>query len=661
MKYLRLARGLQGQYSLIPITENIYNTIKKHPNADFYTSLFRYKEHHVEQYKQTNSVAGIKDVTTPKLLWDFDDAQDIERARKDAVTVCQRLKKLGVSTDDIRAYFSGGKGFHLEIETDQEFTRQEFINITFELAKDLPTFDDKINDEQRLIRAPLSKHPKSGLHKIPLSFNMLNRLGIEQIKEKAESVEQFDPDKISDEAYRITLPAALNSLRFKEAKKISNVPVAVDENLSFDRDEIDFSQCPTWLTKDRYALQEGFFYGSETASIGERNAAFMILAATYRNQGFSPGHAQALLSATAEKQAKRTGEEVYDDGRIHREVINPVFAPTWKGGQYASDHPLLVATRKRFNLDDPIFNGTPLVKIHEVGDRFKSFAKAFDQNRIMTGLDSLDKKLVLTTGMAVGLLGAPGSGKTSILNSIMEYQSKNGIPCVYQSLDMGDNLLYLRLLQKYTGLPVDVILENFKSDSPDQAVLDAYATILENYSKVHFNFRSAMTVEQMDNDITRYKHETGLNPKIIAVDYLEKVRTDYTDPTVSSGMVASQLSDLAKKHDALVMVLLQPQKSAGDASQELLSMRKVKGASVIEQDLRVILTAWRYGFSPSDPSRDKFMSIGVVKNNLGETAQVDFGWHGLTGQVFELNHDLRKELNQLRADLAAAKEEIDDI
>jgi replicative DNA helicase len=259
------------------------------------------------------------------------------------------------------------------------------------------------------------------------------------------------------------------------------------------------------------------------------------------------------------------------------------------------------------------------------------------------------------------LLGSPGSGKTSILNSIMEHQSKNGIPCVYQSLDMGDNLLYLRLLQKYTGLPVDLIMENFKSESPDQKILDAYAQILENYSKVHFNFRSAMTVDQMDNDIIRYKQETGLNPKIIAVDYLEKVRSDYTDPTISSGMVASQLSDLAKKHDALVMVLLQPQKSAGDASQELLSMRKVKGASVIEQDLRVILTAWRYGFNPSDPSRDKYMSIGIVKNNLGETAQIDFGWHGLTGQVSELNRDQRKDLMQLRADLAAAKQESMDI
>lgn len=656
-RFIRLARGLHNQKStLVPISDDIYKSIKENPNSDYYTSLFQYREHHVEQFKTTESVKGIKDVTTPKLLWDFDDAQNIESARQDALTVIQRLNENGVKKEDIRAYFSGGKGFHLEVMTDQEFSRQEFVNITFNLASDLKTFDQRINDEQRLIRAPLTKHPKSGLHKIPLEINDLKTLAIDEIRTLAEDVEGYDSAALKDELFKIALPEKLNSLRTKEAKKVAQETV-VKEDLKFDTRDIDFSRCPSWLTKDRFALQEGFFYGSESASQGERNDAFMILAATYRNQGFSTEHALALLSTTAQKQSERTGEELADESRLVREVLSVVFAPGWNGGQYGSDHPLLVQTRNRFRLDDPIYNGMPLIKIEEVGQKFKNFAKAFDQNRIMTGLPSLDKKLVLTTSMAVGLLGAPGSGKTSILNLIMEHQSKNNIPSVYQSLDMADNLLYLRLLQKQTGLSVEQLLENFKSDNPDQKVLDAYAQILNNFSKVHFNFRSAMTVEQMDNDITRYKHETGINPKVIAVDYLEKVRTDYTDPTISSGMVASQLSDLAKKHDALVLVLLQPQKAAGDASQELLSMRKVKGASVIEQDLRVILTAWRYGFNPSDPSRDKFMSVGIVKNNLGETAQVDFGWHGLTGQVFEMNGDMRRELNDLRADLKAQAEQ----
>lgn len=56
------------------------------------------------------------------------------------------------------------------------------------------------------------------------------------------------------------------------------------------------------------------------------------------------------------------------------------------------------------------------------------------------------------------------SGKTSVLNKIVENLSKNNIPTIYQSLDMSDNLLYLRLMQKYTGWPVQDILETLQED-----------------------------------------------------------------------------------------------------------------------------------------------------------------------------------------------------
>jgi len=174
---------------------------------------------------------------------------------------------------------------------------------------------------------------------------------------------------------------------------------------------------------------------------------------------------------------------------------------------------------------------------------------------------------------------------------------------------------------------------------------------------VEFNFTRGATIESLEEDIKVNKAKNGDKFKLVVVDYLEKVRGPYSDATANSGYVASRLSDLASTHDVCIILLLQPQKSAGDPSEELLSMRNVKGASVIEQDCRVILTMWRPGFNPRDSSSDRFASIAIVKNNMGEVKTLDYSWGGLKGEVKELTKLERDQLQNLRESIAAAKEE----
>ncbi len=657
MSYVRLAKGLVNQTStLIPTSANIYDIIKENPTIDFYVSLYRYEDRHMEHFKNTRSVAGIKDVTTPKILFDFDDAQNIEQARKDALEVCARLVKMGVKENDLRIFFSGNKGFNVELMTDQSLTRQEFVNIVFNLAGDLKTFDTRINDENRIIRAPLTRHPKSGLHKIPLTLAELATGTMEEISCLAIDPGAYESADLDDGLYIMTMPEKLNSLRTKEYKKVNSTS-EIKSDLKFDLKDIDFSKCPKWLAKERYALQEGFFYGSETVDKGERNTAFMILGATYKNQGFSSDHTLGLLVTVSEKQAQRSGEQPYTEDQLRREVINTVFNPAWKGGIYGKDEELLVLTRRRFNLsdDDAETDNTKLVKIGDVADRFENFAKTFEQNRIKTGIDDIDNAVLLTTGMMVGLLGAPGAGKTTLSNAFIENLSKSGESIIYFSLDMWDNLLFTRLLQKYSSYDMKKILEMVQDGQVDQELANAYAKVLKDYSNVAFNFQSGPTVEEIEKEIIAYKKTSGKHPKLIVVDYLEKVRGPFSDPTANGAYVASRLSDIAKVHDTCVLLLLQPQKSAGDPREELLSMRKVKGASVIEQDCRVILTMWRPGYSPKDNGEDKYVSIAVVKNNMGGLTQIDLGWHGLSGQIRKLDNDERRELRELRKQLEEDK------
>lgn len=647
MQYLALAKGLANR-QLVPVNHNIKEIVRKYPKQDWYTSLYRYEDRHLEQFKQTHSLKGITDVKTPRLVFDFDDGENIDVARKDTVEICERLIKIGVDPRSMNIYFSGGKGFHVDVLTDEEFTRQEFVNIVFGLAHDLKTFDTTINDEQRILRVPLSQHQDTKLYKIPLTFDDIKSLTIDEIKDAAKDNEYEVPEPVA-----LKLSDSLQQLKATEFKKMDK-GVETEVEFTFDPNSIDWSKCPKWMPKERYALQEGYFLGSQSTSVGQRNTAFMILAATYRNQGFSAEHTLGLLMATSERQAKRTGEDPYTESQMRSEVISQVYSPGWKGGIYAKDEDLLVAIRGHFDIEETD-SKTDLVGIDNVGTDFKLFAKDIDRNTVKTGLKSLDDNVLITSGMMVALLAAPGAGKTSFANMFVEHLCQQGEHTLFFSLDMYKNLLFSRLLQRYSGYDMRKILNMYKAEEPDEVLMNAYSDVLKNYSKAQFNFRSGPTVEEIEQEIINYREEKGQNVKLVVVDYLEKVRGPFSDATANSAYIASRLSDIAKKYHTTVLLLVQPQKSAGDPREELTSYRKIKGASVIEQDSRVIMTLSRPGYDPKSMSNDKFATISVVKNNMGNLCQLDFRWDGVSGQVSEMSPADRSELKKLREQIEENK------
>lgn len=652
LDYVRLSRSFTNN-ELIPLdSSKIWKRIQENPESDHYISLYNYKDHHVKHFAENHSVEGIKDVTTSQLLWDFDSRQ-LEDAQRDTKELCARLLEQGVPDDKIQIFFSGNKGFHVQLMIDENLTRQQFRNITFNLAKGLTTFDVRINDEPRVIRAPLTMHPESGLYKIPITLDNLNSLSIGDIKVMAVDTKDHSLYSIINKKWQFTLPPEISDLKGIPADPVSSIKL--EDIKGFVEADLDFTQCPKWLSKERYALKEGYFYGSESVNTGERNIAFMILAATYRNQGFSEDETLSLLEITAQKQSKRTGEEVVDTNRLHREVVSAVYGTHWKGGTYPKDEPLLILTRSRFNLRETDIN-INLVDINDVGADFQDFAKNIDKNTIKTGLKSLDDNVLITSGMMVALLAAPGAGKTSFANLFVENLSLAGENTIFFSLDMYKNLLFSRLLQKYSGYDMRKILHMYKNNNPDENLIKAYADVLKNYTRAHFNFRSGPTVEEIEQEIINYQQEKGQSAKLIVVDYLEKVRGPFSDATANSAYVASRLSDIAKKYHTTVLLLVQPQKSAGDPREELVSYRKIKGASVIEQDSRVILTMSRPGYDPKAMDQDKYATISVVKNNMGSLCQLDFGWHGVTGQLTELDAEQKRDLRALRKQLEEQKQ-----
>lgn len=654
MKYIALAEGVRGTRTLLPANINILEKVKQSRTKDIYFSLFQYNKEHYEQYQEKKSLAGMTGVKTDKLFFDFDDANDTEKARVDAVELVARLIESGVPQENIGMYFSGGKGFHVEVGLNQELNNTEFKNVVFNLAGDLPTFDVRVSDEQRIIRAPLAKHDKTGLYKIPLTENQLAETPIEIIKEIAKDANNSELGLLNQWG-KIDLPETLVELKtvnYKTKLKANAENVEDTANLKFDIDQLDLRKCPKWLAPERFALQEGFFLGSSNAGSGggERNDAFMILAATYKNQGINKKIALSMLIATAELQAARTGEEQYSEDKLSREVVDVVYSPDWTGGIYASDHPLLIKTRKRFGITDLVAK-TDFMTSSSMFDIFTKYATNIDDNTIKTGLP-IDDLVRLTIGMPVALLGGPSSGKTSTSLNILRNTSKAGISSVFFSLDMHNALLCQRQISLITGHNEKTIFTRIAH--PERRT--EYKQLLEQeFKNVHYFTKSGVTVEDIRMHVEKKKRELGDNLKLVMIDYLECIRGPYSDPTTNSAVIADGIKNIATELDVCVILLVQPPKLTGGAAYPLTNMYQIKGSSLVSQAMRVVIGIYREGFSPDTINDDKFITFVGLKNSMGSLFKKDCHWDGAKSEVRELTYAEEEELESLRAKLANSR------
>jgi replicative DNA helicase len=645
MQYKRISEGLNN-YKLYPVTEEL-TSIYENEDKDYYESVYLYEDKHFDKWKATKSLAGILDVKTNKIVLDFDSESDLSAGQRDTKLAVERIKAFGVEP---QIFFSGGKGFHVQFNLDTHIDRKQFEEVIYGLAGDLETFDPKIKDQQRLIRLPFTKNVKTGLFKTLLSEEELSTLSINEIKEKAKerTTDDFlNFQNLNSKKYPVP------KVKKAEAKKPTVETKKTLSVLGKFSAELDLSKKPKWLSPARYALQEGFFIE------GERNEAFMILCATYRAQGFPKEITWRLLKGVAELQSQKTGGDEYDPQNLWKQVVEVVYSPTWRGGVYAeSEENLLKTTAERFNLVQEENSAKKRITgFNEDLADFEDYAKKFTTNRIMTGIPEIDKSIVLTREMVIGILGAPGSGKSSFAYNICRNLSRSGKKVLFESLDMSKRQMLAKSILSHLDGKHDFLsmLQSIEQNGMDQ-FQHAIEEAKIDRANIFFNSR-ASGVEEIEEDIKEFMMQQGQVPDLVVIDYFEKVRGPYGDAQRDAHHIIPRLTDLAKEYNTCIFLLLQPQKSAGDMNEELNSMRKIKGASIIEQDLRLVLTLWRPGANKDDKSLDKFIQASVVKNNLGPLERFKFGWDGKTGNIRSLTREERRELEELIEKNKVEKEE----
>jgi len=90
--YKAIAIGLNKR-KLVPesdLISELSNLYSKDPKQDYYYSIYKYTQKHYDDFKKTHTLAGISDVKTNTLVFDFDSKSNIEAAKLDALTLFGR-------------------------------------------------------------------------------------------------------------------------------------------------------------------------------------------------------------------------------------------------------------------------------------------------------------------------------------------------------------------------------------------------------------------------------------------------------------------------------------------------------------------------------------------------------------------------------------------
>ncbi len=652
VKYKVIANGLKNR-KMVPVTESSLDHAD--PERDFYESIFSYSEAHKKEFDKSKKVAGFTGLTTNKLVFDFDSKTNVEKAKQDAVELTSRLIQKGVSKDQIQVYYSGQKGFHIILNTNEEFTKPEFDNTIDSLAGDLEKFDKTVRDENRILRIPLTKHPETKRFKIPLTVDELTSMPMDAIQSMADKVDdnwEKWQDILESQASQIELPPSIKQYKTiskTEKKTLDNVAISLD-------DKPNLANKPKHMSAARFTLQEGFFES------GERNHAFMILAATYRALGYNKELAYNMLKATNRLQSRRTGQAPYSTDELWINVIEVVYSNTWRGAVYSEkENALLQKIITKYGLEKEEEKVKPAVLCELGGDSFTRYAKSFYETRIYTGLKELDEKFPICAGSNVAIVGAASSGKTALSLNILEQMKNTGANSVFASLDMSKSRLYEKLLYKVTGgtKTRDEIYQDYlsgKGNYYDELVK-------ESFPNTFVFAKSAPTIEQLRNYIDRVQEHTGKPVRLLLIDYFERVNSERSDDTAASKDVAAGIQDLIADYPELTPITLyQPNKFSlgGGPDKPILNYTSIKGSGFVYQAARQILSLWRPFFSPEWADYDQFMEMAILKNDLGELDTFKWAWDGKTGSINPMSPDQKMQYDQWFKEKEAKEKGIKD-
>lgn len=324
--YVRLTKTVKDNGRLIK-PDKIFDLIDM--EADWYYSPFIYGDDALQYFEEhKKSIKGYTGKAyTNSLYWDLDCKEDFVKARDNALKLIYYLEDQGYR-DGLEIFFSGNKGFHVFLHTINEFNPQQTKKICYNVAikagVSQDVFDTTVYNVNRIFRVPYTKHQVSGLYKIPLELEMLEKSDPQEIRDAARTNEypetgydNVDATDLLEQFGKIIEPEVLdNVVNLESVRKLYG-------------EDFNPLDCPPEKRRCMYVLENGYF-GS-----GERENASIRIVAYEQAQGKTREETRDILTTALNKRSNIYKDlNQWNQSDIER-VLDEVYSENWNGGAYS--------------------------------------------------------------------------------------------------------------------------------------------------------------------------------------------------------------------------------------------------------------------------------------------------------------------------------------
>lgn len=649
--FVRLTKSV-SDYGELVRPEDVDKKLKGKRDTDWYQSPFYYGEDALEYFennvvkdkagREHNSIKGYTgEVWTDSLYWDLDYEDDIGVAL-DAVTLLLNTLEDLELIDGAEVYFSGNKGFHVFLKTENKFTQEETKRICYSIAVEAGVlkmnqeygqkiYDPTVYNVNRIFRIPNTKHQKSDLYKVQINdLDLLDELTYETLEDVASEPRILCPVEPVD--------AEFLKQKYKKPPKLEVLADVIDIEDIKKKYKNNFNpmDCPPDKRRCIYVLENGYF-GS-----GERENASIRLVAYYHGQGWAKEQTAKKL-----EEALLAREELYDNlnpwnpGDVHR-VVDLVYSDGWNGGTYSCKDDEFLRSKcdlgngpcceeKRRNLS--------VVTVGGLIDQYKRYGAEALENYPETGLEWIDSMVRFRPRNYSIVNGANGSGKTSLVIQWMEHLNRQKMYHIMFSADMANTSMFEKLGARHTEYSQAEIEAAFNKHTEDLELQQEIAdTIKELYPYTLFDFTSALTSKHVESTVFKLADQ-GIKVQVVFIDYAGRMIGDNDSQYQNATQIALEGNDIAKNTSTHLCFISQVPREEGDHTRPLRSSRVSKDSGAWEENATIVLNVWRpfgNGVTRKGENEDNYMHIYIAKNRSGALGERVFWWDGKTGTVRDI-------------------------
>jgi len=577
--------------------------------TDCYRTYFRYPEEFKALVEKTKSVKGYSGMAYAD--WfpiDFDDKDNPANAAQAARNFVARVSlELDVDTKQIPMFFSGAKGFHVYIPARmigiapsrniaQVFKKfAELLLGAWEIK-----YDTCIYDIVRIFRITNTVNSKTGLHKIPITFEELI---------DAEKNMQAIYDLAKTQRTSITIaPAVFNpalAAIYKDATE------SVNSRPKLNGEALDTDELP----KSGKLCYVNMLKG---VGEGQRDEIAYRLACHMRKQGFAEDITLSMLTAWNARNTPPMAE------RNLQIKVRSAYSQNSR-----NDHGCNDAILKAYC--DPacyLMNRTTTTEKVDVSV-IKTFEEAESEYRRY--VDNLKKRGIIidiprigpamrsvSPGEVCTFLARSGVGKTAmVINMMMRIGIHNAMPQLFFTMEQPIPQVFERMAQIAGGYTGGAIEDVYGKGSEDEKkkICEQGRKYFKNVLLVDKDF---LTPDEMIAYV-RLAEQKKANEKIgvVVIDYIGRMKGGNKSSYEALSENAQQLKHMAKELDVAVISLAQVSRKGGGDGTLPLDMDSARDSGQIEEASDYVIGMWRPKMNENDDNPDDELAVKLLKNRKG--------------------------------------------